>query len=154
DLVEAIGIMAQDHVGRGRGGRRRVRRGGVQETVRLRQIERVVPVIADDLARVVDARCEGAAVSSRILAGTGRGGVDRRVDAPAVEEAVRRVATIDVEADDLTGAVDASGEGALARGLTGKRIVEGGVAAADFDEAVFGSGASGVIPDDLARVVN
>src|SRR5438445_11842161 len=61
---------------------------------------RSVKVLPDDLARVVDARRDGAVGAQRIG--------DAAVSAVAVEEAVLVEAGVDVKPDDLTESVDAN----------------------------------------------
>jgi hypothetical protein len=138
---------AQDHVGGGAGGRRRIRRDCEEETMTLTLTAGGVDQASDDLVVVVDAIREGHAVGDRI--------VDGDENAAAVEEGMEvgeAPAGGDVYSDDLACIVDASGFGAA---TGGQRIVEGGVGAAIgvVEEAVSARTII-VEPNDLARIVD
>jgi hypothetical protein len=110
---------AQDHVRRGAGRRRRVRRDGAEKAV---QVVARVGVLSDDLARGVYAKCARVPVRQGI--------VDGRVNAAAVEEAVQATGVL-VIPDDLARPVDA-----ICICVGGERIVEGRVSAAVIEIAV------------------
>src|SRR5439155_1438898 len=136
DLVEAVGTMAQDHIGGGAGRRRRVRCGDFKEAVE-NAAEAVRP---GDLAPGIDAH--------RNSAGGGLGIVKGGVSTAVVKEAV--VASgVDVKPDDLARGVDAVCNGAA----RGQGIIEGGVSTTAEKEAVY-AGVVVVLADDLARVVD
>src|SRR5262245_7059575 len=130
--------MAQDHVGGGAGGRRRVRSEGCKKAVGGVAGVSQAP---DDLAIVVDVLCKGKAVHNGI--------VDGGENAPAIEEGVG-AARVRVLPDDLTGIVDTKCLGSAGKG---QRIVDGGVIAAAQEEAVGAAGVA-VPADDLAQVVD
>ena len=99
----------------------------------------VIAVVADDLARGVDAGSPRAVGAQRI--------VERGVSAAAQEEAVG-AAGVRVRSDDLARVVDAVGNGA-----GGGQRIERGVSAAAEKEAV-GAADVRVRSDDLARGVD
>src|SRR5262249_27574717 len=103
-------------------------------------------IISDDLARIVDARGEGASATQRI--------VDPGVGAAAQEEAVDAGGG-EVIPDDLTRGIDAVCDGRTAA----RRSMEGGgrgeeAAIRVVQEAVPPPAGVEVIPDDLARIVD
>jgi hypothetical protein len=125
--------MAQDHVGRGARERRGIWCGDLKKAVAVADGVSVSP---DDLARVVDARCNGSVGS--------RGIVERGVGPTAIEEAVTAGA-VAVQPDNLAHIVDAKRFGVAA----GEEIVERKIRAAAKEEAVGATGIQ-VSPDDLA----
>ena len=132
--------MAQDHVGGGAGGGRRVRR--FEKPV---EFAAAVHVVADDVPGIVDPRRGiGALAGHR----AGQRIVDRGVDAVGVEEAVV-AARVVVGADDLAHIVDAKRTGGGRR-----RNVERDIAPVGVEEAVVPVGAVDVVADDLVRVVD
>src|SRR5262249_49497973 len=130
---------AQNHVGGGAAGRRRVGEGRFKKAM----LARVVVQGPDDLAVVIDAKGLGLAV---------HGIVDGGERAAAVEETVHAAAGALIPPDDLAQIVDAECSGAEG---ARQRIVESGVSAAVgvVEEAVVASGVA-VRPDDLAGAVN
>src|SRR5262249_34720153 len=144
DLIEAVGAVTQDHVCRRAGRRRRIRSGDHTEAVDG-GAARAVIVAPDDLARGVDAACNGA--------GDARYGhwiVEGEVGSAAQEEAVRVVARVSEKPDDLACIVDAKGLSAA----NAQGIVEGDKAAAGGTEEAVDAAGIGVIPDDLACIVD
>src|SRR5436190_360767 len=87
-----------------------------------------VVVIADDLARVVDAG-EYGAISTQWIVERGEGAIR----AAAIDEAMRDIASVVVPADDLTRIVVAIHK----RTVYGQRIGEGRISAVLIDEAVI-----------------
>src|SRR5262249_57511112 len=103
-----------------------------------------VKVIPDDLPRVVDALCPGAAGAQGI--------VDGGVVAPPFHEGVNLALGVAVNSDDLASVADAIRS---SRAAGSGRIVERDVQTqiGDVDEAVVAA-ATDVSPGDLAQVVN
>jgi hypothetical protein len=112
DFIEPVGVVAQDHVRRGAGGRRWVRSGGHEKALEAA----AVAVTSNDLARIVDAECLGVSA---------QGIIEREVGAAAQAESVR-AAGITVKPDDLACVVDAEGLGASG----GQGIIQRGEGAA------------------------
>ena len=139
NVVDFVGAVrsAQDHVGRGADGGRRVR-GHCKKAV----VACTVSQGAYDVAIIVDGKCKGLAVRNGI--------VDGGENASAIEEGMG-AAGVAVSPDDLAHIVDAECRGVLG----GQGIVEGGVSAAVriVEEAVIAGGV-GVKPNDLAGSVD
>jgi len=140
DLVEAVGVVAQNHVRGGAGGRRRVRLRHHEEAM----LTGGVGELSDDLAHVVDA--VGNAVTG------GQGIIGGEEGAAAEEVAVPAVARVAKLPDDLARIVDGARIGDRDR----KGVVKGGVSAAGAATVEKAMGAAGVLEesDDLARIVD
>jgi hypothetical protein len=102
-----------------------------------------VLIIADDLARIVDAYRSGAR--------RGRGIVQCGVGATAVKEAVLNARAVKIRADDLAGVVDASCNGV---GAASAWNGEGSESAIAVQKTLVVAVGVAVIPDDLARIVD
>jgi len=117
--------------------------GGVSAAAIEEAVEVVsgIPIIADDLARIVDAKSTGVGA---------RGIVEGCVGSVDIEEAVSLVAAIEIIPDDLAHPIDAGCSGGDGGG---QGIVKGGVGAPGVKEAM-GATVVVVVPDDLARGVD
>src|SRR5262249_44512703 len=132
---------AQDHVGRGAGGRRRI--------CSDREDEAVVMIVAvavgsNDLAGVIDALQNGGTCAA------GQRVVNIDEGTTAVKKPKLVAAGVPVDPDDLSCAVDAHREGLDAS----RWIVERAVYAAAVEEAVGVVASVRVISDDLPRGVD